>query len=36
MAEDSLSVLSFDGKSLKITGEIKVTGGPAGLRTSER
>ncbi len=36
MVENSLSVLSFDGKSLKVTGEIKVKGGPAGLRTSER
>jgi DNA-binding beta-propeller fold protein YncE len=36
MAENSLSILSFDGKSLKVTGEIKVTGGPAGLRTAER
>ena len=36
MVENSLSVLSFDGNSLKITGEIKVTGGPAGLRTAER
>jgi hypothetical protein len=36
MVENSLSVLSFDGKSLKVTGEIKVKGGPEGLRTSER
>jgi DNA-binding beta-propeller fold protein YncE len=36
MAENSLSILSFDGKSLKVMGEIKVTGGPAGLRTAER
>ena len=36
MVENSLSVLSFDGKSLKVTGEIKVKGGPAGLRTAER
>ncbi len=36
MVENSLSVLSFDGKNLKVTGEIKVKGGPAGLRTSER
>ena len=36
MVENSLSVLSFDGKTLKVTGEIKVKGGPAGLRTSER
>ena len=36
MVENSLSVVSFDGKSLKVTGEIKVKGGPAGLRTAER
>jgi DNA-binding beta-propeller fold protein YncE len=35
MFENSLSVLSFDGKSLKVTGEIKVKGGPEGLRTAE-
>jgi len=36
MVERSLSVLSFDGKNLKLTGEIKVNGGPEGLRTAER
>jgi DNA-binding beta-propeller fold protein YncE len=36
MVDNSLSVLSFDGKTLKVTGEIKVKGGPEGLRTSER
>jgi DNA-binding beta-propeller fold protein YncE len=36
MVEQSLSVLSFDGKNLKITGEVKVNGGPEGLRTAER
>jgi DNA-binding beta-propeller fold protein YncE len=36
MVEQSISVLSFDGKSLKVTGEIKVNGGPEGLRTAER
>jgi len=36
MVENSLSVLSFDGRKLKVTGEIKVTGGPEGLRTAER
>jgi hypothetical protein len=36
MAENALSILSFDGKSLGVTGEIKVKGGPAGLRTAER
>jgi WD40 repeat protein len=36
MAENALSILSFDGKTLGVTGEIKVKGGPAGLRTAER
>jgi DNA-binding beta-propeller fold protein YncE len=36
MAESALSILSFDGKILGVTGEIKVKGGPAGLRTAER
>jgi WD40 repeat protein len=36
MVENSLSILSFDGRSLKVTGEIKVKGGPDGLRTAER
>jgi hypothetical protein len=35
MFENSLSVLSFDGKSLKVADEIKVKGGPEGLRTAE-
>jgi DNA-binding beta-propeller fold protein YncE len=36
MVENSLSVLSFDGKQLKVTGEIKVGGGPNGLGTADR
>ena len=36
MVENSISVLSFDGTILKVTGEIKVNGGPEGLRTAER
>jgi DNA-binding beta-propeller fold protein YncE len=36
MIEKELQVLSFDGKSLKMTGAIKVNGGPAGIRTVER
>jgi DNA-binding beta-propeller fold protein YncE len=36
MVENSLSVVSFDGNTLKVTGEIKVNGGPEGLRTAER
>jgi DNA-binding beta-propeller fold protein YncE len=36
MLDQSLDVLSFDGRSLKVTGHIKVPGGPAGLRTVEK
>src|SRR6185369_3824859 len=32
MLVGSLDVLSFDGKELKVTGNIKVPGGPAGIR----
>jgi DNA-binding beta-propeller fold protein YncE len=36
MIEKDLQVLSFDGRDLKMTGTIKVNGGPAGIRTAER
>jgi DNA-binding beta-propeller fold protein YncE len=36
MLERALDVLSFDGQSLKVTGHIKVPGGPAGIRTVEK
>jgi DNA-binding beta-propeller fold protein YncE len=36
MVNSALSVLRFEGNSLEITGEIKVNGGPDGLRTAER
>jgi DNA-binding beta-propeller fold protein YncE len=36
MIEKELQVLTFDGKELKRTGAIKVSGGPAGIRTAER
>jgi DNA-binding beta-propeller fold protein YncE len=36
MLDKALDVLSFDGKSLKVTGQIKVPGGPAGIRTVEK
>jgi len=36
MIEKELQVLSFDGKELKMTGAIKVNGGPAGIRTAEK
>jgi DNA-binding beta-propeller fold protein YncE len=35
MAEKALDVLSFDGKTLKKTGMVKVGGGPAGIRTAQ-
>jgi DNA-binding beta-propeller fold protein YncE len=35
MAGHALDVLKFDGRSLRQTSEIKVSGGPAGLRTAE-
>ncbi|WP_291855966.1 beta-propeller fold lactonase family protein [Bradyrhizobium sp.] len=36
MLDKALDVLAFDGKSLKVTGQIKVPGGPAGIRTVEK
>jgi len=33
--EHTLSILKFDGKNLFVTGEIKVSGGPAGIRTAD-
>ena len=36
MLDKALDVLSFDGKSLTVTGQIKVPGGPAGIRTVEK
>lgn len=36
MIEKELEILSFDGKSLKKTGAIKVNGGPAGIRTARK
>jgi DNA-binding beta-propeller fold protein YncE len=36
MLNNTLDVLSFDGKSLTVTGHIKVPGGPAGIRTVEK
>lgn len=36
MLDKALDVLSFDGKSLKVTGQIEVPGGPAGIRTVEK
>jgi hypothetical protein len=36
MLDKALDVVSFDGKSLKVTGQIKVPGGAAGIRTVER
>jgi DNA-binding beta-propeller fold protein YncE len=31
MVDNALAVVSFDGKSLKVTGQLKVTGGPDGI-----
>jgi YVTN family beta-propeller protein len=36
MLDKALDVLSFDGKSLNVTGQIRVPGGPAGIRTVEK
>ncbi len=36
MGEQLLSVVSFDGKTLKATGEIKTKGGPEGIRIAEK
>jgi DNA-binding beta-propeller fold protein YncE len=36
MSDNALAVLSFDGKNLRVTGELKVNGGPEGIRTAER
>jgi sugar lactone lactonase YvrE len=35
MVDNAISVVSFDGKSLKIMGQIKIGGSPEGLRTAE-
>ena len=35
MVDNALAVVSFNGKSLKVTGQIKVKGGPDGIRTAE-
>ena len=34
MADKSIDVFAFDGKTLKKTGNIKVNGGGAGIRTA--
>jgi len=36
MVDNALAVFSFDGKTLKPAGQIKVKGGPEGLRTAGR
>jgi DNA-binding beta-propeller fold protein YncE len=36
MLAKALDVLSFDGRTLTVTGQIKVPGGPAGIRTVEK
>jgi DNA-binding beta-propeller fold protein YncE len=34
MVDNALAVVSFDGKNLEVTGQVKVTGGPDGIRTA--
>jgi hypothetical protein len=34
MVDNALAVVSFNGKSLKVTGQLKVTGGPDGIPTA--
>jgi DNA-binding beta-propeller fold protein YncE len=36
MAAKALDVVSFDGKALKVTGQVKVGGGPAGIAVAKR
>jgi hypothetical protein len=36
MVDNALAIVSFDGKSLNVTGQVKVTGGPDGIRTAGR
>jgi hypothetical protein len=36
MVDKALAVVSFDGKSLTVTGKVKVAGGPDGIRTAGR
>jgi DNA-binding beta-propeller fold protein YncE len=36
MVDNALATVSFDGKNLKVTGQVKVTGGPDGIRTAGR
>jgi len=36
MVDHAIAVVSFDGKNLKVTGQLKVTGGPDGIRTAGR
>src|ERR1700720_2699541 len=36
MVDNALAIVSFDGKDLQVSGQVKVTGGPDGIRTSGR
>jgi DNA-binding beta-propeller fold protein YncE len=36
MVDNALAIVSFDGKNLKVTGQVKVAGGPDGIRTAGR
>ena len=34
MVDNAFANVSFDGKNLKVTGQVKVTGGPDGIRAA--
>jgi DNA-binding beta-propeller fold protein YncE len=36
MVDNALAIVSFDGKDLQVSGQVKVTGGPDGIRTAGR
>ena len=36
MVDNAFANVSFDGKNLKVTGQVKVTGGPDGIRAAGR
>jgi DNA-binding beta-propeller fold protein YncE len=36
MVDNTLAIVSFDGKDLQVSGQVKVTGGPDGIRTAGR
>jgi len=36
LVDNALAIVSFDGKNLNVTGQLKVAGGPDGIRTAGR